>query len=84
MHIFSTLFFLVGCGDDPKDSEASSEPSTEEPSGEPSADVFSEFVNVDVAPSGDQTCFAGTASSDEATWLKLPILKRKILWRKHL
>tara|TARA_B100000925_G_scaffold286297_1_gene263794 strand:+ start:533 stop:1609 length:1077 start_codon:yes stop_codon:yes gene_type:complete len=69
MHIFSTLFFLVGCGDDPKDNEASNEPSTEEPSSEPSADVFSEFVNVDVVPAGDQTCFTGSTSIDEATWL---------------
>ena len=70
MYIFSTLFLFTACGDeDSKDGEASNEPSSEEPSGEPSGDAFSEFVNVDVSPAGDQACFDGTTSSDDATWL---------------
>lgn len=69
MSIFSTFLFFA-CGDDEnKENEASNEPSTEEPSGEPSADVFAEFVNLEVPPAGDQNCFDGVADGSTAEWL---------------
>ena len=54
------------------------QPSTEGPSGEPSADVFKDNLSMrNVSPAGDQTCFTGVASSDEATWLTQDVDKSK-------
>ena len=70
MSMYSALLFFTACVDDEnKENEASNEPSTEEPSGEPSEDVFAEFVNLEVPPAGDQTCFAGVADGGTAEWL---------------